>query len=58
MRFSVSVLGREVLSIRTGEGTTESPTDHDNNCSQVELAGDVPVGFHSQHIPSLNRHTS
>ncbi len=54
MRFSISVLGTEVFSISTDNRPAgDEPGEHDTNCSQVELAGSVPVGFHIPSNPSL-----
>ncbi len=53
MRFSISVLGTEILTISTDRPTACEPGEHDTNCSQAELANSAPVGFHIQPIPSL-----
>ena len=54
MRFTLSLLGTEILSISTGEPAADSPGEHDTNCSQAELSGTVPVGFHIQANPSVS----
>lgn len=54
MRLTVSLFGREVLAISTDAPAEGVSFDHDNNCSQVELAGAAPVGFHIHANPSLN----
>lgn len=54
MRFTVAVFGRELLSISTESSAPDQPTgEHDNNCSQAELANEHRVGFHIQPNPSL-----
>ena len=54
MRLSVCVFGREVFAlVLARDELGYEPVDHDNTAAQVELAADVPVGFQSQRIPSL-----
>ena len=56
MRLTLYLLGREVLAIAVEQPALDvGPGEHDNTCAQVELAGDVPIGFHVQANPSLDR---
>lgn len=52
-RVAMSLLGTEVFALEFGEPTEQPAHDPGTTASQVELAGEVPLGFHVPPLPSV-----